>query len=99
MQRSTGEYRVKPIKRKIPELLGHPYPQRVPKGVFVEQRVGISTDEFHRAKDSDVKYMRIRHPLIEIGWLRTDCVRCLTGLGLADTPKSSCLGCPFHGNA
>ncbi|MFE4216255.1 hypothetical protein [Streptomyces sp. NPDC056844] len=67
--------------------------------MLVEQWVGISTDEFHRAKDADVKYMRNRHPLIDLGWSRTDCVRYLTSLNLADTPKSSCLGCPFHGNA
>ncbi|CAL9412378.1 hypothetical protein ABTZ58_00065 [Streptomyces sp. NPDC094143] len=95
----TGEYKIKPIKRQVRELLGYPYPQRVPKDVFVEQWVGISTDEFHRAKDADVRYMRNRHPLIDLGWSRTDCVRYLTSLGLADTPKSSCLGCPFHGNA
>ncbi|WP_078078836.1 hypothetical protein [Streptomyces niveus] len=96
----TGEYKIKPIKKKVRELLGYPYPTRIPKGVFVEQWVGISTDEFHRAKDSDVKYMRNRHPLItDMNWSRSDCVRYLTSRGLADTPKSSCLGCPFHGNA
>ncbi|MFD1829899.1 hypothetical protein ACFSJS_09495 [Streptomyces desertarenae] len=96
----TGEYKVKPIKKKIRELLGYPYPARVPKDVFVEQWIGISTDEFHRAKDADVKYMRNRHPLIvDLGWSRGDCIRYLATLGLADTPKSSCLGCPFHGNA
>ncbi|CBG70417.1 conserved hypothetical protein [Streptomyces scabiei 87.22] len=95
----TGEYKIKPIKKKVRELLGYPYPTRIPKGVFVEQWVGISTDEFHRAKDADVKYMRNRHPLIDMGWSRSDCIRYLTSLGLTDTPKSSCLGCPFHGNA
>lgn len=62
----TGEYKVKPIKQKVRELLGYPYPTRIPKGVFVEQWVGISTDEFHRAKDADVKYMRNRHPLVPV---------------------------------
>ncbi|MGW4200345.1 hypothetical protein [Streptomyces sp. NPDC004726] len=95
----TGEYKIKPIKKQVRELLGYPYPARVPKGVFVEQWVGISTDEFHRAKDADVKYMRNRHPLIDLGWSRADCVRYLTSIGFAETPKSSCLGCPFHGNA
>ncbi|UQS32427.1 hypothetical protein J5J01_00295 [Streptomyces fradiae] len=92
VQRSTGEYEIR-------ELLGYPHPVRVPKGVFVEQWVGISTDEFHRAKDADVQYMRNRHPLIDLCWSRDDCVRYLTSIGLADTPKASCLGCPFHGNA
>ncbi|MFJ7164044.1 hypothetical protein ACIQUV_00890 [Streptomyces globosus] len=95
----SGEYKVKPIKKKIRELLGYPYPTRVSKGVFAEQWIVISVDEFHRAKDADVKYMRNRHPLIDMDWTRSDCVRYLTSLGLADTPKSSCLGCPFHGNA
>ncbi|MER6531649.1 hypothetical protein [Streptomyces sp. NPDC001508] len=95
----TGEYKVKPIKKKVRQLLGYPYPERIPKDVFVEQWVGISTDEFHRAKDADVRYMKNAHPLIDLGWTRSDCVRYLTSFGLADTPKSACLGCPFHGNA
>lgn len=96
----TGEYKIKPIKRQVRDILGYPCPTRIPKGVFVEQWVGISTDEFHRAKDADVQYMRNRHPLIvDMNWSRTDCISYLTALGLADTPKSSCLGCPFHGNA
>ncbi|MGW6454414.1 hypothetical protein ACWF94_00560 [Streptomyces sp. NPDC055078] len=96
----TGEYKIKPIKSQVRELLGYPYPARIPKGVYVEQWVGISTDEFHRAKDADVQYMRNRHPLItEMNWSRADCIRYLTTRGLASTPKSSCLGCPFHGNA
>ncbi len=96
----TGEYKVKPIKKAIRDFLGYPYPARIPKDVWVEQWIGISTDEFHRAKDSDVKYMRNRHPLIaDMNWSRADCARYLASVGLAETPKSSCLGCPFHGNA
>ncbi|MEU7238379.1 hypothetical protein [Streptomyces chrestomyceticus] len=95
----TGEYKIKPIKKQVRALLGYPYPRRIPKDVFVEQWVGISTDEFHRAKDADVAYMHNRHPLIELDWSRADCLRYLKQRDLADTPKSSCLGCPFHGNA
>lgn len=96
----TGEYKIKPIKKQVRELLGYPYPQRIPKGMFVEQWVGISTDEFHRAKDADVAYMHNRHPLIvDMDWSRGDCLRYLKSRGLDRTPKSSCLGCPFHGNA
>ncbi|MFJ8676346.1 hypothetical protein [Streptomyces sp. NPDC093589] len=77
----TGEYKIKPIKKKVRDLLGYPYPARIPKSIFVEQWVGISTDEFHRAKDSDVRYMRNRHPLIaDLDWSRADCVRYLTTL-------------------
>ncbi|MFR9723998.1 hypothetical protein ACL02R_11625 [Streptomyces sp. MS19] len=95
----TGEYKIKPIKKMVRELLGYPYPARIPKSLFVEQWVGISTDEFHRAKDADVRYMRNRHPLIDLGWTRADCLKYLVTRGFAGTPKSACLGCPFHGNA
>ncbi|TDC70282.1 hypothetical protein E1283_24940 [Streptomyces hainanensis] len=96
----TSEYKIKPIKKKVRDLIGYPFPKRIPSGVYVEQWVGISTDEFHRAKDSDVAYMRNRHPLIvDMNWSRADCLRYLKARGLGQTPKSSCLGCPYHGNA
>ncbi|WP_051777398.1 hypothetical protein [Kitasatospora phosalacinea] len=95
----TGQYKIRPIKEKVRELLGFPYPQRVPRGVFVEQWIGISVDEVHRAKDADVAYMKNRFPLLEQGLTRADCLRLLRSRGFESTPKSSCLGCPYHGNA
>lgn len=94
----TGEYKIKPIKRQVRELLGYPYPARIPRDVFTEQWIGISTDEFHRAKSADVKYTRNRFPLIELGLSRNDCLALLAEHGLQSTPKSACLGCPYHGN-
>ncbi len=95
----TGEHEIKPIKKAVRSLLGYPHPQRVPKEVYAEQAIGISVDEFHRAKDADVAYLRNVFPLLTIGWTRADCTAYLTYRGLGDTPKSSCVGCPFHGNA
>ncbi|MQS14722.1 hypothetical protein F7Q99_21260 [Streptomyces kaniharaensis] len=95
----TGQYKIRPIKEQVRQLLGYPHPQRVPAGVFVEQWIGISTDEVHRAKDADVAYMKNRFPLIELGFSRSDCVRLLRSRGLGSTPKSACLGCPYHGNS
>jgi hypothetical protein len=99
VQRSKGQYKIRPIKIQVRELLGYPYPRRIPQGVFVEQWIGISTDEFHRAKDTDVAYMKNRFPLIDLGLSRTDCQRLLRQRGFGETPKSACLGCPYHGNA
>lgn len=95
----TGEYKIKPIKRQVRQILGYPHPARVPNGVYAEQWIGISTDEFHRAKDSDVRYTRHTFPLIDLGMSREDCLKLLAEHGWGSTPKSSCLGCPFHGNA
>ncbi|GAB3660002.1 hypothetical protein GCM10027589_21430 [Actinocorallia lasiicapitis] len=98
MQISTSEYKIRPIKARTRELLGYPHPARVPDGVFVEQAIGISTDEFTRAKDARVRYMRHTFPLLDLGWSRRDCLTYLEGQGWASTPKSACVGCPFHGN-
>ncbi|SCL26194.1 hypothetical protein GA0070616_3257 [Micromonospora nigra] len=92
----TGEYKIKPIKAEVRRRLGYPHPTRVPAGLRAEMAIGISLDEIGRARDADVGYMRNVHPLLDLGWRRTDCLRFLAEHGLADTPKSSCVGCPFH---
>ncbi|NUP24124.1 MAG: hypothetical protein HOZ81_50330 [Streptomyces sp.] len=103
----SNEYKVVPIKARVRELLGHPHPRPVPRGMHVEQWIGISRDEIGRAKDSDVKYARNAFPLLYLdgaadgreGWTRDDCLRYLRAAGWASTPKSACIGCPYHGNA
>jgi len=99
----TGEYKIKPIHQKTKELLGATRDEngklgRVKKGEFLEQWIGISTDEFHRAKDSKVQYIKHVFPLLDLGWSRLDCMKYLDSLGFGTTPKSACIGCPFHGN-
>lgn len=96
----TSEYKLKPIKAKVRELLGYPHPTPVPRGVFAEQWIGFSTDEIHRVRDTlDVQYSRPRHPLLELGMSRKDCARWLAAHGWTSVAKSACTGCPFHGNA
>jgi hypothetical protein len=106
----TSEYKLKPILRKVRELLGAPWrkdgvPGRVPKGRWAEQWIGISADESHRALSSGarVAYARARYPLLEPrisqGLTRADCQAINTAAGFGDTPKSACVGCPFHSNA
>ncbi|MEV6909461.1 hypothetical protein [Amycolatopsis sp. NPDC051071] len=95
----TGEYKIKPLKKAIRQILGYPHPTRVPRGVFVDQAIGISTDEFHRAKDSDVNYTRNIFPLLDLGLSRTDCLALLRERGMDEVVKSSCIGCPYSGNS
>jgi len=95
----TSEYKIKPLKAAVRRLLGYPHPTRVPAGVYAQQVIGISTDEFHSAKDADVGYLRNVFPLIELDWTRSDCQRYLAHNGFPNTPKSACAGCPFHSNA
>jgi hypothetical protein len=102
----TSEYKLKPIKRKVRELLGAPprkdgVPGRVKRGRVAETWVGISTDEAHRALDTktNAQYELARWPLLELGLSRTDCQAINAAAGFPGTPKSACIGCPFHGNA
>lgn len=107
----TEEYKLKPLKAEIRRRLGYPHPRPVPRGVVARQWIGISRDEVHRAKDPDVRYLANAFPLLGIGidvglvgadgrpgWTRQDCVRYLEAAGWGSTPKSACIGCPFHGN-
>jgi hypothetical protein len=94
----TSEYKLKPIKAKVRELLGYPHPKSLPRGLFAEVAIGISTDEIGRARDSDVGYMRNVFPLLDLGMDRKACERYLTEHGWIGVPKSACIGCPFHGN-
>ncbi|WP_010310947.1 tyrosine-type recombinase/integrase [Saccharopolyspora spinosa] len=89
----TSEYKIVPLKKAARQLLGYPHPKRVPTGVYAEQAIGISTDEVHRAKDADVRYLRNRFPLLELGWDRDTCVDYLATQGFGQTVKSACLGC------
>ncbi|WP_040817350.1 hypothetical protein [Nocardia jiangxiensis] len=98
----TSEYKLVPINRKVRELLGAKAPtfRTVPKGRVAEQWIGFSTDEMHRVNDRrQNRYTLKRFPLLELGMSRKDCERWLKVLGWGHTVKSSCIGCPFHGNA
>ena len=99
----TSEYKIKPIKQQVRRLLGAEEVDgkvgRVPSGRFVEQWIGISMDEWQRAKTSDVKYAQHHFPLLyDIQMDRAACIRYLERMGWGTTPKSACIGCPFHGN-
>lgn len=62
----------------------------------VTQLLGISLDEWHRAKDSDVKYISHEYPLLDMKMTRNDCVNYLERHGLEVPGKSACVFCPFH---
>jgi 3'-phosphoadenosine 5'-phosphosulfate sulfotransferase (PAPS reductase)/FAD synthetase len=85
----TRNYKIRPIRQKVRELNGGYSPQ-------VEQLVGISLDEWKRARDSDVGYIRNVYPLIERRLSRRDCVRWLTAQGYPVPRKSSCIACPLR---
>lgn len=95
----TQDYKIEPIRKKVRELIGLKPRQRSPKVKLVEQWIGISTDELQRVKDSRDAFIQNRHPLIEMGMSRRDCLRYMEERQLPQPPKSACTFCPFHSNA
>jgi hypothetical protein len=67
-----------------------------PEPGAVEKWLGISLDEWHRAKKSPLPYAVHRYPLLELKMTRGDCILWLERHGLPVPPKSACVFCPFH---
>lgn len=89
----TKVYKLYPIRRKVRELLGG----KTPAG-GCEMWLGISRDEAHRIKLSNVRYIVNRYPLIEAGVSRIDCLGWLARHGV-EAPRSACCGCPMLSDA
>lgn len=94
----TREYKIEPITKAIRTHLGLKPRQRVPKGVWVEQWMGISVDELVRAKDNRLPWITNRFPLIERNMTRWDCQLWLRRNGYPTVERSACIGCPYHNN-
>lgn len=89
----TKEYKLRPIQRKVVELLGGKRPKD-----GCEMLIGISTNEAARAKPSQVQYIRNSFPLLGRLMSRRDCLKWLERRGYPVPPRSACIGCPFRGD-
>lgn len=93
----TMDFKIEPIHKQVRTMLGLKTGQRAEIDTRVEQWIGISTDEIQRLKESRVKWITHRWPLMELRWNRTQCLAWFQReypdrqLG-----KSACIGCPFH---
>lgn len=91
---------------KLPTYCSNEWKRRVvmrwlkSKGIHqAEMWLGISRDEAHRMKDSDVKWLTHRYPLIDLMMSRDDCIRVVREMGWPDAPKSTCKICPHLSDA
>ena len=92
----TYDYKIEPIRVKLRRLCGVNKHKQFPKNSYVEQWIGISTDEAERIKPSVFKYIKNIYPLIELNMSREDCFSWLETNKYPLPQKSSCLCCPFH---
>lgn len=66
---------------------------------IVEQWIGFTTDELRRLAPHRNKFIACRWPLIEFRMDRPDCKRWFELRQLRMPPKSSCVFCPYQGDA
>lgn len=94
----TTNFKIRPIRRAVRELLGVG-----PRGYIapgsVSQWIGISRDEADRMKPSGMQYVVNRWPLIEKGLSVADCEAWLRSHGYPVPWSSACVFCPFIDNA
>lgn len=95
----TRDYKIRPIDKKVRELIGLRPGQRAPTEVVVTQWIGISRDEVQRMKPSRMKYVQNRWPLVDRGMRRHDCLLWMERNGYGRPPRSACTFCPYHSNA
>ena len=99
MRQCTNDYKRQPIRTKIRELCNVKKGKHFPKDKYVEQWIGISTDEAGRMKPARDKYILNRHPLIEAKMSRQDCIDYLKKEKIPLPEKSACIVCPYHNDA
>lgn len=94
----THDWKITPIRQWIREEMARRGISVAPGAV--ESWQGISWDEaLRRMKDSDVKYIKNRYPLVERKMTREACVAWLVAHQLPVPPKSACTFCPYKNRA
>ena len=107
----TSNYKIKPIQRRIKELLGRPVDKPIRSAEPLAcSWLGISADEWMRVKPSDVRWLAKRHPFIDRAtkdgpepherWKsRQDCIDWLARHDYPIPPRSACTFCPYRSAA
>jgi hypothetical protein len=90
----TDNWKIQPLKLKLREILAELGLK--PTDGVIQMWLGISKDEWHRAKNSEVKYIENEFPLLDKKMSRNDCVAWLKAKGFKVPKKFSCSICVFH---
>lgn len=98
MRKCTREYKVDIITRELRRILGAVARSRIAVGA-VEQSFGISLDEVQRMRDSKLRWITNRYPLIDKRMDRNDCIRWMKDHNYPVPTKSACTFCPYRSDA
>lgn len=95
----SKEFKTRAITGEIRHMLGLAPGERGPKANAVSVMIGISRDEAHRMKPSEVPWIANCWPLIDARMRRGDCITWLDRQGYPTPPRSACVYCPFQSDA
>ncbi len=90
----TFEYKIKPIQRKVREILGVDNL----RGKHVEMVMGISFDEIQRVTAPSTKWQVNCYPFVEEKVTRHQCQEWMIVNNYKKAPRSACIMCPYHSN-
>ena len=93
----TRTFKVEPIMAAVRRVIAPGRSQlHVRDGrPWVEQSLGITTDEASRMRPASVKWVKNVYPLVHMGMSRSHCVEWLSARGV-DAPRSACVCCPYR---
>ena len=83
-RKCTADYKIKPIHKFIRKHCNIKHGQ---KNVTVTEWIGISWDEIQRAKESRLKFMQKRYPLLETKINRSGCINWMYDHGYPVPPR------------
>ena len=93
----TKLFKIDPIHRFLKKECKVGTKSKINKKRIV-QWIGISIDEFQRAKESKNWWLIHRWPLIELRYSRRDCLNWMSEHGYETPPRSACVFCPYRDN-
>jgi phosphoadenosine phosphosulfate reductase family protein len=83
----TSKFKISPMRKFLRNEYG--------KDQKFLQYIGIDYEEAHRMRDSDVKYIENKYPLVDNKINRIDCEKLLASEEIPIPKKSGCYYCPF----
>lgn len=90
----TYNWKIDPQNKEVNAILRRLKIKKAPG--IVTRWLGISLDEWKRARASVEPHIINTYPLIERKMTRADCIAWLNAHGLPVPNKSACVFCPFH---
>ncbi len=98
-QRCTGFYKIEPMKRALRRYISqkHGISTDCLRPGLVESWIGFGADEWHRCSESNVQYITLRYPLIEMGMDRAKVAGWYLERGISMPPRSVCNACFANG--